>query len=91
MVLFLLILGWSFSRSLGRFDGSDRRTTCNLHKKGGDLERVCQPPLRWLSRFLSYEKERIQLFMVFLLRTFFVVEWVGIYKGEIVVTFLVGW
>ena len=90
MVLFLPILGKSFSGSLGRFDGSDHLTTCNLHKKGNPTE-VCWPPLRWLSQFLSYEKERIQLFMAFLLRTFFVVEWVGIYKGEIVVTFLVGW
>ena len=36
MMLFLPIPGWSFSESLGQFDGSDCRTTCNLHKKGGD-------------------------------------------------------
>ena len=33
MVLFLSILGWNLLRSLGRSDGSDRRATCNLHKK----------------------------------------------------------
>ena len=62
-----------------------------LAQKMGDPAGVCLPPLRWLSQFLSYERERIQLFMALLLRTFSVVEWVGIYKGEIVVTFLVGW
>ena len=91
MMLFLLILGWTFSGPLGQFDGSGRRTTCKLHRKKGDPAGVCQPPLRWLSRFLFYEKKRIQLLMALLLRTFFVVEWVDIYKGEIVVTFLIGW
>ena len=36
MVLFLPILGWSCSGPLGRFDGSDRQRTCNLHEKRGD-------------------------------------------------------
>ena len=76
---------------MGRIVGQP--ATCT--KKGwggvGDPTRVCRPPLRWLSQFLSYEKERIQLLMTFLLRTFFMVEWVDIYKGEIMVTFLVGW
>ena len=53
---FLVILGWSLLRPLGRSDGSDRRATCNLHKKG-DPARVCRPLLRWLSQFLPYEKE----------------------------------
>ena len=34
MVLFLPILGWSHLRPLGLSDGSGRRATCNLHKKG---------------------------------------------------------
>ena len=46
-------LGWSI--------GSVCRTTCNLHRKD-DPAGVCRPPLRWLSQFLSYEKEIIQLF-----------------------------
>ena len=90
MVFFSLILGWSLLRPLGRFDGSDGWTTCNLHKKGDPAE-LCRSSLRWLSQFLPYEKE----FNCFLWRNycipFFMVEWVGIYKGEIVVTFLVGW
>ena len=61
MVLFLPIMGWSFLGRLGWSDGSDRRITCNLHKKG-DSAGVCRPPLQWLSQFLSYEKEIIQLF-----------------------------
>ena len=35
----------------------------NLHKKGG-LVGECRPPLRCLSQFLSYERERDQLLMV---------------------------
>ena len=72
MVLFLLILGWSFLESLGQSVGRDRRTTCNLHLKG-DPEGGgggCQPPLRCLSQFLSYEKDKIQLLMALLLPTF---------------------
>ena len=56
MVFFSPILGWSLLKSLGRSVGSDRRATCNLHKKG-DPAGVCRPPLRWLSQFLPYEKE----------------------------------
>ena len=88
-MLFLPILGWRFPGSLGWFDGSDCRITCNLHKKrvgggggGGDPTGVCRSPLPWLSQFLSYEKEIIQLFMAFLLCTFFMVEWVGIIRGK---------
>ena len=76
------MLSWSLSGPLSQFDGSSHRTTCKLHRKRGDPAGVCRSPLRWLSQFLSYEKERIQLFMTLLLSTFFVVEWVGIYKGK---------
>ena len=34
MVLFLSILDWSHLRPFGMSDGSVRRATCNLHKKG---------------------------------------------------------
>ena len=61
MVLFLPILGWSSLGPLGRSDGSDRRKTCNLQEKD-DSAGVCRSPLRWLSKFLSYKKEKIQLF-----------------------------
>ena len=84
MVLFLPMLVWSFSGPLDRSVGYDRRTTCNLQKRG-DPARVCRPPLRWLSQFLSYEKERIRLYFFFngvIDAYLFVVEWVGIYKGK---------
>ena len=35
----------------------------NLHRKGGPTGE-CQPPLRCLSQFISYERERDQLLMV---------------------------
>ena len=35
----------------------------NLHKKGGPA-RECWPPLRWLSQFLSHEREINHLWMV---------------------------
>ena len=81
MVFFLPILGWSFLEPLGWSVGSARRITCNLHRKD-DLAGVCQPPLRWLSQFISYEKERIQLFYGIITAYLFVVEWVDIYKGK---------
>ena len=68
MVLFLLILGWSFLELLDRSVGPNRCINCNLHRKG-DPEGVCRS-LLWLSQFLSYEKERIQLFMALSLCTF---------------------
>ena len=61
MVLFLSILGWSLLESLGRSVGPDRYTTCT--EKGGPTGE-CRPPLRYLSQFLSYEKERDQLLIV---------------------------
>ena len=35
----------------------------NLHRKGGPTGE-CRPPLRCLSQFLSYERERDQLLIV---------------------------
>ena len=58
------------------------REPATCMKKGAIRGGVCQPPLQWLSQFLSYEREIIQLFMTLLLRTSFVVEWVDIYKGK---------
>ena len=89
MVLFLPRLGWSLLRPLGRSDGSDCRATCNLHKKGHPAE-VCRLPLRWLSQFFPYENNSTVFYGV-IAAYLFAVEWVGIYKGEILVTFLVGW
>ena len=45
--------------------GSVRRvgSMYNLHKKGGPAGE-CRPPLRFLSQFLSYEREKDQLLMV---------------------------
>ena len=42
---------------------SRARSIYNLHRKGGPVGE-CRPPLRCLSQFLSYEKERDQLLMV---------------------------
>ena len=56
------MLGRSFLGSLGRSVGPDFHTTCNLRVKG-DPTGVCRLPLRFLSKFLSYEKGRIQLLM----------------------------
>ena len=80
MVLFLLILGWSLLRPLGWSNGSDRQTTCNLHKKG-DPAGVCRLLLRWQNQFFPYEKNSIVFYGV-IAAYLSVVERVGIYKGR---------
>ena len=61
MVFFLSKLGWSLLESLGRSVGSDRYAT---YTKTVVRRGVRRPPLRCLSHFLSYDKERDQLLMV---------------------------
>ena len=43
---------------------SQARSIYNLHRKGGPAGE-CRSPLRCLSQFLSHERERDQLLMVF--------------------------
>ena len=58
---FFIGMGLSLLKPPSRSSGSARSAICTerVVRRG-----VCQPPLRYLSQFLSHEKEKDQLLMI---------------------------